>query len=211
MVAVPSPDDTTFRSYQRDFSKALDDEIAAMRRVGGSMTPVTNGHYLGKRGGEYLYSFTTDTEIRFPEDTPIDLHYQKEQYPGTLVSVEGFDILITIKKHIGDTVIKAKLNTEPWFLIEALKDRLSLANHSLTANRKLAEALLSASPRSVPTNDDQFSNYCDRIATETGLSLQYNQHQASAITHVLQHRVSFIWGPPGTGKTSTLGLKLICI
>lgn len=208
MVAVRPAATATFKSYQRDFSKALDDEIKALRSAGGSMTPVTDGHYLGKRNGEYLYSFTTDTEIRFPEDAPIDLHYQKERYRGTLLSVEGFDILITIKKHIGDTVSKAKLNTEPWFLLEALKDRLAAASISRTANRKLAETLLISRPRSTPNSDEQFSDYCDRIAAETGLSLQYNQHQAAAVTHVLQHPVSFIWGPPGTGKTSTLGLTV---
>ena len=211
MVAVKPAASATFKSYQRDFSKALDDEIKALRSAGGSMTPVTDGHYLGVRGGEYLYSFTTDTEIRFPEDAPIDLHYQKERYPGTLVSVEGFDILLTIKKHIGETVAKAKLNTEPWFLLEALKDRLATASVSTTANRKLAEALLIAKPRSTPTSDEQFSDYCDRIATETGLPLKYNEHQAAAITHVLQHPVSFIWGPPGTGKTSTLGLTVAAL
>jgi len=208
MVAVRPAASATFKSYQRDFSKALDDEIKALRSAGGSMTPVTDGHYLGKRNGECLYSFTTDTEIRFPEDAPIDLHYQKEQYRGTLLSVEGFDILITIKKHIGDTVAKAKLNTEPWFLLEALKDRLAAASVSKTANRKLAETLLISRPRSTPNSDEQFSDYCDRIAAETGQALQYNQHQAAAVTHVLQHPVSFIWGPPGTGKTSTLGLTV---
>lgn len=208
MVSVRPTASASFKTYQRDFHHALEDEIKALRRAGGSMTPVTDGHYLGSRHGEHLYSFTTDNEIRFPEDAPIDLYYQNNKHPGTLVSVEGFDLLIAIEENIGKNIKRAKLNTEPWFLLKELQNRLGKATVSDRANRKLAEALLIASPRSTPTNDDKLDNYTLRIASETGLSLQYNTHQSDAVTHVLQHPVSFIWGPPGTGKTSTLGLAV---
>lgn len=208
MVANRQTSSSTFKSYQQDFHKALEDEIRALRNAGGSMTPITDGHYIGKRNGEHLYSFTTDTEIRFPEDAPIDLQYQKSKYPGTLVSVEGFDLMVALEDNIGDDIKKAKLNTEPWFLLKALQDRLTTATISTTANRKLAESLLIASPKSVRTSSEQFSQFAPRIQSETGLKLQYNSHQAAAVTHILQHPVSFIWGPPGTGKTSTLGLAV---
>lgn len=211
MVAVSPTASANFKTYQRDFHQALEDEIKELRRAGGSMTPVTDGHYLGSRHGEHLYSFTTDNEIRFPEDAPIDLYYQKDKHLGTLVSVEGFDLIIALEENIGDNVKRAKLNTEPWFLLKELQKRLGTATVSDRANRKLAEALLIASPRSTPTNDDKFDNYTLRIASETGLSLQYNTHQSDAVTHVLQHPVSFIWGPPGTGKTSTLGLAVAAL
>ncbi|MBD2036580.1 AAA family ATPase [Leptolyngbya sp. FACHB-321] len=208
MVANPTPRSATFKSYQQDFHKALEDEIKALRSAGGSMTPITDGHYLGRRNSEHLYSFTTDTEIRFPEDAPIDVHYQKTKYPGTLVSVEGFDLLVALEDDIGDDIKKAKLNTEPWFLLKALQERLATANVSTIANRHLAESLLIASPKAARTSNEQFSQFAPRIQSETGLNLHYNIHQAAAVTHILQHPVSFIWGPPGTGKTSTLGLAV---
>ncbi|MEP0753808.1 hypothetical protein NDA03_16435 [Trichocoleus sp. Lan] len=81
MVTNPNPRSATFKSYQQDFHKALEDEIKALRSAGGSMTPITDGHHLGQRNGEHLYSsFTTDTEIRFPEDAPIDVHHNKIKY-----------------------------------------------------------------------------------------------------------------------------------
>lgn len=211
MIAVRPTASTSFKSYQSDFHQALEDEIKELRRAGGSMTPVTDGHYLGSRHGEHLYSFTTDSEIRFPEDAPIDLHCQKQKYAGTLVSVEGFDLLIALEENIGDSIKRAKLNTEPWFLLKELQKRLDTATVSDSSNRKLAEALLTSTPRSTPTNDDEFSNYAPRIASETEIDLHYNEHQSTAVTHLLQHSVSFIWGPPGTGKTSTLGLAVAAL
>ena len=201
MIAVRPIATANFKTYQRDFHQALEDEMKELRRAGGSMTPVTDGHYIGSRHGEHLYSFTTDNEIRFPEDAPIDLHYQNSKYPGTLVSVEGFDLLIALEENIGNDIKRAKLNTEPWFLLQELQKRLFTATVGGKANQKLAEALLSIKPQPTTTNNDKFDNYAPRIASETGLDLQYNAHQSDAVTHVLQHPVSFIWGPPGTGKT----------
>jgi|GEM_PF-2323660 len=77
----PSP----FTSDRQQFHQALSDEIQSLRKLGGQTTTITDGRYLGKRDGKHLYSFTTDTEIRFPDDTPVDLVHQRQRYPGTLL------------------------------------------------------------------------------------------------------------------------------
>lgn len=200
----PSP----FTQYQRQFCQALGDEIKSLQELGGQTTTITDGRHLGKRSGKHLYSFTTDTEIHFPDDTPVDLVHQRQRYPGILLSIEGFDLLIAIEKNIGEQVPSAKMSTEPWFLLQELQKRLDTATASQTANRKLALNLLSGSTPSRPINDTQFDDFRPRIEAQIQQSLNYNRYQAEAITHVLQHPVSFIWGPPGTGKTSTLGLTV---
>ncbi len=234
MVAAKA--NSMFHDYCHHFQQAIADEIKALQQADRSMTPITDGHRISQdqseqRRGEHLYSFTTDTEIRFPEDTPIDLHYNRQQYRGTLVSVDGFDLLIALETNIGDRIPKAKLNIEPWFLLEALQERLATANIRNSANSPaatpgsngtsindvppanspLAEALLSPYLQATPNSTEDFSQFAPRIEAETGLELRYNHHQAAAITHVLQHPVSFIWGPPGTGKTSTLGLAVAAL
>jgi flagellar biosynthesis GTPase FlhF len=203
-----SPNSSPFTQYQKQFRQALGDEIQSLRKLGGQTTTITDGRHLGKRSGKHLYSFTTDTEIRFPDDTPVDLVHQRQRYPGILLSIEGFDLLIAIEKNIGEQVSSVKMTTEPWFLLQELQKRLDTATASRTANRNLALNLLSDSATSHPTNDSQFDDFRPRIETQIQQSISYNRYQAEAITHVLQHPVSFIWGPPGTGKTSTLGLTV---
>jgi len=203
-----SPNPSPFTQYHRQFRQALGDEIKSLRKLGGQTTTITDGRHLGKRSGKHLYSFTTDTEIRLPDDTPVDLVHQGQRYPGTLLSIEGFDLLIAIEKNIGEQVSSVKMTTEPWFLLGELQKRLDTATASQTANRKLALNLLSDSATSQPTNNSQFDDFRPRIESQIQQSLNYNCYQAEAITHVLQHPVSFIWGPPGTGKTSTLGLTV---
>lgn len=46
---------------------------------------------------------------------------------------------------------------------------------------------------------------------QLGQKLVYNQHQLTAAAHVLANQVSYIWGPPGTGKTKTLGLTVAAL
>ena len=110
LVASPPK---TFNNYQKQFKQALQDEIQALRKVGGQTTIITDGRRLGKRQGKQIYSFSTDNEIRFPDDTPVDLIHQKKTYPGTLLSVEGFDLLIAIQENIGEQISSARMTTEP--------------------------------------------------------------------------------------------------
>ena len=39
---------------------------------------------------------------------------------------------------------------------------------------------------------------------------ELNSSQKSVAEKILNYSVSFIWGPPGTGKTQTLGAALTC-
>ncbi len=207
MQTPTSQSPKSFKEYQKQFHLALNDEIQALRKVGGQTTTITDGRYLGRRNGKHIYSFSCDTEIRFPDDTPVDVVYQKQRHQGTLLSVEGFDLLIAVEKNIGEQIISARMTTKPWFLLQELQKRLDTATVSQNSNRQLAEALLSNKGVSNPTNNSKFSDFTSRIEAQIKQSLSYNQYQSTAITHVLQHPVSFIWGPPGTGKTSTLGLS----
>ena len=196
---------SVFNMYCNQFKQAIQDEITALRKAGGQTVIITDGRRLGKRDGKNIYSFSTDTEIRLPDDTSVDIVYQKERYPSNLLSIEGFDLLVSIPQNIGDKISSARMTTEPWFLLEKLQERLDQATIKKSANRQLAEALLSDNPKSVPTNNETFNDFNSRIETQIQKPLIYNDDQADAITHVLQHPISFIWGPPGTGKTSTLG------
>ncbi|MES1023385.1 AAA domain-containing protein [Gloeocapsa sp. BRSZ] len=41
--------------------------------------------------------------------------------------------------------------------------------------------------------------------------MEYNENQLLAIDKVLSQNVSFIWEPPGTGKTKTLGMAVAAL
>lgn len=93
----------TIEGYLAQFRIALDDEIAKLRGSGGQRIYLTGGRYLSKRSnGKYLYAFVADNEVRFQDETPIELEQTgregKVSTKGLLVSVDGFDITLALEK-----------------------------------------------------------------------------------------------------------------
>ncbi|MEH2374154.1 DEAD/DEAH box helicase [Nostoc sp.] len=200
----------SYTEYQKQFHKALDDEIKALRKSSGQKTFLSDGFLLSKRRGQYIYSFTIDTELRFPDDTPVDLEYKSKKYTGILVSTEGFDIILGLQKNLGDSITTAILYTSPWFLLEELKKRLLESSNLKGANRNLAEILLGdKSETNLSTSNTQ--KLLNKIEQRLQQAIGCNEYQKSAVDKVLNRQVSFIWGPPGTGKTKTLGITVAAL
>ncbi len=194
------------------FSAALSDEIAAVRKSGGQKTYLSDGKYVGTNDGQYVYSFSADSELRFPDDTPVDLEYRGTKHPGVIRSVSGFDVVLSIGEHIGDSVATAVLYTAPWFLLEELKKRLSEAQNSDSANLALACRLLSRSQGiELSHNAENAENLLARVEARMGARLELNTHQVAGVAAAISRPITFVWGPPGTGKTTTLGATIAAL
>ncbi|HMR67207.1 MAG TPA: AAA domain-containing protein [Anaerolineae bacterium] len=205
-----------FETYYPEFIRAIDDEIQALRTKGGQKTYLSDGRYLGVRDGAYIYSFTADTELKFPDETPVDLEYQRRKYEGKILSIDGFDIVLALQDFLGDNIATAILYTEPWFLLEALKERLiairSISNQELAAQTQArALRLLDQAIKINQLDTVQVKQLLNITEQQLHKRLTHNQHQLEAVAHVLSNQVSFIWGPPGTGKTKTLGLSVAAL
>jgi len=195
-------------SHFSGFRAALRDEITAIRKNGGQRTHILNGRSLGQRGQDYIYSFSVENELHIPDDTSIDLEYQKQRYEGQVVSTVGFDLILALNAHIGNFVPSATLYTEPWFLLEELQKRLDAIPTLTAVNKGLLEKLLTNDVSAHKPNTEQAEQLLDTIAAGLKKPLHYNDDQLQAIGHVLANNVSYIWGPPGTGKTRTLGMTV---
>lgn len=201
-----------FDRYTVAFNQALADEIQSLRKNGGQRTFVNDGCYLGKRGDRYLYSFTADTELFFPDDTPIDLEYRHRKHSGVLISTEGFDLIIGLDSSLPDKEIAtAILFTEPWFLLEELKKRFSEIPYRFGSNIALATQLLDKKGQLEVPHQVEGKKLLSVLEQRLGKSFETNEHQQFAIDTVLNRPVSFIWGPPGTGKTKTLGMTVAAL
>jgi len=190
----------------QEFNQALDDEIAAIRSSGGKKTHVSDGRFLGKRHETFVYSFTADTELRFPDETPVDLEFKGKKQSGLVISVDNFDLILALHEFIGESVPTAILYTAPWFLLEELKKRLTEITCYQEVNLDLLYQVLTQAKQFYPGDGKRAELLLTAIEKNSAIPLNYNQHQLRAIANVLANPISFIWGPPGTGKTQTLGL-----
>ncbi len=168
---------------------ALQNEIEALRNYSSRNYSLSSGRFLGNAETDFLYEFRLDDEIRIVEDVPVEIEVDGDITQGTVVSAEGDRIVLLLKIHIGDSVDRALLRTAPFFLLEQLADRLESIEDKDTEN---LEALF---------NEDDDREFDQDLSLDAG---NLNEFQVSAARSVLKKNISFIWGPPGTGKTQTL-------
>ena len=174
-----------------EFRAALQDEIeVAKRNSSSSAVPLSNGHKVASLGSAHQYAFLIDSVLNMPDGAPGDLVVPgKAPVAATIVSAEGLRIVVSVEADLGQFVPAAKLQTNLTILMRKLIERIeSNANlQNPAAERMLGYAKVSGGPKE-PTS-------------KTGL----NTYQLNALESALGRDLTVIWGPPGTGKTHTIG------
>lgn len=184
--------------YIDEMSEALDDEIKALKDGdGGKRINLIEGEYRYKIADKYIYIFIIDTELFNIEDLPGQLiilrNNQEKRVQVTVTHIEANEISLSINEDLGDYISEAILNIAPYYLLEILKERLrEIKRKKITININLLVSLFK----------DQVSNtiYKKEIPNND----QLNEQQYKALKSSLQNDITFIWGPPGTGKTHTI-------
>ena len=180
------------------FVAALAELIREIKRTGSGQKryELEKGMRVEATGSETLYAFPFPDEAELFEDAQIEVQVAGRRVAGTVVSLEIGKLLLALKDDIGHEIESAILLIDATSLLEALHDRIERAKKSeITLNRALADAVVGG--RSWPTPP------AAPIPTTGDASL--NQQQFRAYEHALTDAVTFIWGPPGCGKTKTLG------
>ncbi|MFA4931405.1 MAG: AAA domain-containing protein [Caldisericia bacterium] len=174
---------------------ALDQEIAA-ERSGHTRTkiPLADGRLLGLGGGnDLLYSFACYADVNLPDESPVQLVAGSRTVHGTLISSEQEAVTVAVGEDLGSLIDSADMVPSPWELLEKLKERLQELP-SRSDDGLLSQSLALQKP------------WRGSAAYVSGaVTAQLNAGQQDAIALCLSNDVSFIWGPPGTGKSMTVG------
>ena len=163
----------------------LSSEIAYLKRNRGKRVKIFNGNLVERKNGIYIYSFESDSELSYPDQTQITiwLPQRTEGIPGVLVNCEEFTVIIAARTYMGDTLPGIEFSSESWRLLQYLKDRMSTIQAMPTP---IVKALI-----------------CDgKKKIESGKKICKGQKKACQMS--ITQPITFIWGPPGTGKTETL-------
>ena len=174
-----------------EFRAALQDEIeVAKRNSSSSAVPLTNGHKVASLGSAHQYAFLIDSVLNMPDGAPGELVVPgKAPLAATIVSAEGLRIVISVETDLGNFVPTAKLQTNLTILMRKLIERIenNANRQNPAAERMLGNATVSGAPEK-PTFQPTL-----------------NQNQLDALESALGRNLTVIWGPPGTGKTHTIG------
>jgi len=203
---------------------AIDDELGD---ESAETVAVWNGRIVGTSGKHRLWSFELDAELSVLPDTPAQLLKSSAGHAyGTIVAIGELDLVFSTKEVLDATEIAtAQLSIEPDFILRALRARITdLIDEGIDS--QLVNELLDVStaadihehPQSShevgPTRTDEPSE--EAGSNETGGSdaggaaetaapdYGLNPEQQFAVDRSVEGGLRFVWGPPGTGKTSTL-------
>ncbi|WP_298761149.1 AAA domain-containing protein [uncultured Megasphaera sp.] len=165
------------------FEEELRTEISCLKNNAGKHWQLFDGKEVEQVNEKYYYSFECDEELNLPSGTQITLWKGSSSFPGTIVDCEDFTIIISSKINLGKELDSMEFSAEPWHILEELINQLDII-------------------RSYP------SPIVKQICTKGPSNVKFSETiacgQARAIRMALSQPITFIWGPPGTGKTQTL-------
>jgi hypothetical protein len=206
--------------------EAVDAEIETVRRRPSE--DVLYGGQKVKGGGEhYRYRFaSTNNSLKYAEEITAELG--GSVYTGVLLEFDEKEVTLGFDHNFGPSVTELNIRWENDFVLRRLQDKLHRLNSSEYDYRDLILRLLQPESVYEPNapeydgSDVMPDRYGERSGTGTGLgsgagftdpatvpgdlkASGLNERQAAAVTMAVSQPATFIWGPPGTGKTSTLG------
>lgn len=173
----------SFENFKREYRYAIKNEIDFLKATGGKKNKIIDGEKLPSKSDEYLYAFDTDTDLHFPDGTAIKLWFPDNIVPGYVVSCEDFTIIIRTMEYLGESIESVEFTSEQWQLLEALIERLEEMEPSAGS---LAYEIACNGKKQIT----------EWQSIKCGQNYAFNRATSEGIT--------FIWGPPGTGKTETL-------
>lgn len=175
---------TSTHGLLRAWQKAILAEILHLKKYGSSRWLILNGRLLSKSDA-FMYFFDTPSAIKIPTGSSIKIDWGSKRVEGRILSAEGNNIILALQEDIGSDLSGAYLLHDPWELLDQLFQRLEEIKDSKRKRARIKKLMDPSMPPNHPADKIKSSTH------ELILRSKYNP-------------VTYVWGPPGTGKTYTL-------
>ncbi|MBC8465725.1 ATP-binding domain-containing protein, partial [bacterium] len=179
-----------------EFRIALEDEIKSAKiNAYGQAISLVSGRKISQIGKSYQYVFRLENALNLPVDAPGDLHIpNRKPAEVIIISVDGLSIILSSREDLSDYVPQGRLVSDLTFLMRKLIERIEeLAD----TENKVGDRILN--------NSYAFGKFESRIYPTNANGETPNKKQQEALQSSLDNDLTYIWGPPGTGKTRTIG------
>jgi len=181
--------------YINEMLLAVQANIDYLKKQGYSQIKIKNGELINISSGNYIYRFEMEFLQEIDADTDIEIRINNQSTNGKVTSLTDKFIEIAIDANLGEHISEAILVISNYFLLEKLSERLRQVKNGEISHSEVAEKILKLEDAKL--NFDK--SY--KIPPRKG---KLNESQEKALRLSLGSEVTYIWGPPGTGKTQTI-------
>ncbi|MBN2266856.1 MAG: AAA family ATPase [Candidatus Babeliaceae bacterium] len=182
---------------EQDIRQAIQAEIAAQRRnLSRTTAHVESIQLLCPVENEYIYRLELSKRLRLLSDQPITLIHQEKgafkKLRGRVLDIHNYTLTACMGEQLSSENLRlAELCFDPTYILSALENVLfkeEWLNYEFP--RQIIQKKLP------PVSMQHQSLIVDSL---------FNSKQREAIERGFNDPIHIIWGPPGTGKTKTLG------
>ena len=149
----------------------------------------------------FYYEFESqNTSLRFAEVITGEMEGYDDELELYPVEVKDKKVVLHFPHNYGETVPKVSVEWENDFVLRRLRMELErLLDDNAEEARERLGRLFEPDPKEHHTEDPD-----TRVLDDS----RRNEAQHESLVKALQNEVLYVWGPPGTGKTSTLGFMI---
>jgi hypothetical protein len=185
-------------SSAKIFRVALFELIREMRRrrIGNQQFTLEDGERLNTDSGGFSYQFEFTEEANLFEGAKVDMIIGGRVVSGHLTALLRGRIVITLQDDFGPVIQICLLRIDATALLQALHDRLE------KIERKEVPSFRSEFAESALRNSGKSQSAIPIVRWPW--KREPNDRQRDFVGLALANEVSWLWGPPGTGKTDTL-------
>jgi len=172
--------------------------IKDMHRSGSGMRTVAlvGGEAVALDGRELGYRFAYDGTSDLFEGAKVTIVIGGRNVDGRIVTVSNHALTVSVDEDFGPTIGACVIRVDNTAMIEALADRLE----KITKGEKELNLII-AEDAVANTGDEQLPGHVPQH-----LGGKLNDKQREAVGLIRANTVTYLWGPPGTGKTESLSV-----
>ena len=178
-----------------EYIQALQDEIHALEQTENPYIQIRFKQQIAHSDKQYWYLFEANHPVSILKDTPCQIQYGKEEYAVYVVESEGRQITLSSYKKLPNITGPVRLEQGGIVLVKRLIQ--CLQENKDTANPVGLRMFPTAEGIYIPK---RIANFDVSVLPDTNTA-----NQNHAVYSSLTNDISFLWGLPGSGKTTVIG------